>query len=123
MSGEYLVPLAEVSKVTGRTVLAVRAECEELRMTIRADWAGRDAISVNDAKALVSGQARRAQEHADAWTAHLRDCEEWVGRRDAAVKAGADEAQEKAGRRRHAARGHSWGWRSPLSGRGISRST
>jgi hypothetical protein len=99
MSGEYLVPLTEVSEVTGRTVLAVRAECVELGMTVRADWAGRDAISVNNAKALFSGQARRAQEHALAWAAHLRAVEDWKAGRDAAVKAGAKEAQEKEERR------------------------
>ncbi|MEU0219537.1 hypothetical protein ABZ281_32545 [Streptomyces sp. NPDC006265] len=96
---DCLIPLAEVAKETRRSALKVRAEVEELGMTIRDDWAGHPAISESDARAFVSGTARRAQEHANAVSEHLRAVEEWAQRRDAAVKEGADKAQEKETRR------------------------
>jgi hypothetical protein len=96
---EYLVPLTEVAKVTGRTVLKVRAECAELNMFIRDDWAGRPAISEKNARALVNGTARRAQEHERALSEHLRAVEEWTRGREAAVRAGAETVQEKEQRR------------------------
>lgn len=111
---EQLIPLTEVAKVTGRTVLKVRAECEEFGMFISDDWAGRPAISAGDARALVSGQARRAQEQANAWGAHLRDVKKYEDDRDAAVKRGADAAQEKA-ERQALRRGILSGANGPLS--------
>lgn len=96
---EYLVPLTEVAKVTGRTVIKVRSECTELGMSIRDDWAGRPAISESDARSLVSGTARRAQEQTRAMGDHLRAVEDRTRARDAAVKAGADAAEERQMRR------------------------
>lgn len=95
---DCLVPLAEVAKETKQTVSRVKAECQELGLSVCPDWAGRDAISVDDAAALVSGQARRAQEHADVLMEHMRAVEEWTAARDAAVQRGADAAQRKAER-------------------------
>lgn len=96
---DCLIPLAEVAKETRRSALKVHAELEDLGMFIRDDWAGRPAISESDARAFVSGTARRAQEHSRALSAHLHAVEEWTRGRDAAAKTGSDAAQEKETRR------------------------
>jgi hypothetical protein len=88
-----LVPLADVAKVTHRTVDEVRAECAGFGFFIGIDWAGRPGIDEQEAHQLVTGEARRAREHDAAWAAHLADCARWMSTRDAAVRA----AYEAAG--------------------------
>lgn len=116
---DCLVPLAEVAKETKQTVSRAKAECQKLGLPVRPDWAGRYSISADDAAALVSGQARREQKHAEAVMDHMRAVEEWKAARDAAVKTGADEGQRKA---EHKAmrRGYLRGAGGPLSPGGIS---
>jgi hypothetical protein len=61
-------------------------------------WAGRPAITEDDAAALVDGSARRAQEHGGRWAEHLRESERWEQARDAAVQAAVDAADPTKGR-------------------------
>lgn len=54
-------PLAELAKLTKRTVDRVEAECRELDVFLGRDWCGRPAVAETDAEQLVSGEARRAR--------------------------------------------------------------
>jgi hypothetical protein len=96
---DCLVPLDEVAEKTKKTIIKVREECQELGLFIADDWAGRPAVSENDARALVDGSARRKHEHEQAEREHKVECEQWVVDRSAAVKRGADDAQERETRR------------------------
>ncbi|HET9871423.1 MAG TPA: hypothetical protein VFP89_02340 [Propionibacteriaceae bacterium] len=93
---EAAVPIADVAKVTGATQRAVEDEARALQLFVGVDWAGRPAVSVVDAAALVSGSARREQEHATAWQAHLRASEAWERDRELARRAGYTEGAERA---------------------------
>lgn len=95
---EVLVTLAEIAAARGRKAGAVRAECAELGLFVREDWAGRPAITVDEARALVSGSARRAREDQRARAGVKAACARWEKDREAAARAGADAAQEKAKR-------------------------
>lgn len=96
---DRLVRLGEVAEVSGRRVEEIRAECAELGLFIHEDWAGRPALNEDDARALVSGNARGTHEHWKAWQAHMAAVERWTQERAAAVQKGADEAETKARRR------------------------
>ncbi|MBT2423383.1 hypothetical protein J7F01_38610 [Streptomyces sp. ISL-22] len=111
---QQMVPLSEVAQVTRRKVDEVKAECEALRLYVDTDWAGRPALTADDARALVSGDARRVFEHEEEWRLYLQACKEWEEARTAAVRTAADEAQEKA-MRRAARRGRIPGSQGPLS--------
>jgi hypothetical protein len=96
---DRLVRLDEVAEVYGRRLEEIRAEFTGLDLSVYEDWAGRPALTEDDARALVSGNARSTQEHRKAWEAHQAACREWESDRAAAVKRGADEAEAKARRR------------------------
>lgn len=95
---EVLVTLQEIAAATGRKADKVRAECSELGLTVRDDWAGRPAVTVGDARGLASGATRRAREHTDEQARVKAECTQWVADRTAAAMAGADAAEEKAKR-------------------------
>jgi len=80
---EAAVTLADVAKVTKSPVAQVEADCRELSLFIGADWAGRSALSVTDAAALVSGSARRGADHAAAHARWRADTEAWEAAREA----------------------------------------
>ena len=85
--GRDLALIDEIAKVTKRTVDDVRAECTEFGFFILADWADRPGIAQDEARALVTGDARTSREHDAAWAAHLADCAAWTSNREAAVRA------------------------------------
>ncbi|MFD0458737.1 hypothetical protein ACFQ2H_28615 [Streptomyces violaceoruber] len=95
---EVLVTLQEIATATGRKADKVREECAALGVTVRDDWAGRPAVSVDDARGLASGSTRRAREHADEQARVKAACKQWVEDRKAAAMAGADAAEEKVKR-------------------------
>lgn len=96
---DRLVRLDEVAEVSGRRLEEIRAECAELDLFIYEDWAGRPALNEDDARGLVSGNARRTHEHWKAWGAHQAACREYESDRAAAIQKGADDAEAKARRR------------------------
>ncbi len=63
---EAAVSLADVAKATKSTVTKVEADARELALFVGSNWSGQPALSVVDAHALVSGSARRDQDHAAA---------------------------------------------------------
>jgi len=95
---EVLVTLQEIAAATGRKADKVREECSALGLHVREDWAGRPAVSVDDARGLASGTTRRAREHADEQARVKAACKQWVADRTAAAMAGADAAEEKVKR-------------------------
>ncbi|MFG3493780.1 hypothetical protein [Streptomyces sp. NPDC047928] len=95
---EVLVTLAEIKAATGRKADKVRAECAELGLLVVDDWAGRPAVTVVDARELVSGAIRKAREHAAAQDEIRAACARWEAERAAVTTAAADEAQERAER-------------------------
>ena len=80
------VTLAEVAAAMGRNPEQVEAEAAELGMLVEPDWAGRRSLSVDDARGLASGEARRNLEHDRGWQAHLRECKLWREGRDQASR-------------------------------------
>ncbi|MFC8824941.1 hypothetical protein ACFT9I_06230 [Streptomyces sp. NPDC057137] len=102
--------LQEIAAATGRKADKVRDECVELDLMVREDWAGRPAVSVNDARALVNGSARRAWEHA-VWEAGVKAaCREWEAARAAAAEAAGAEVDAR----------HAKSWRKKSPGEALS---
>ena len=58
-----VVTIGEVAAAMGRKPEQVEAEAQLLGLTIRPDWANRQALSVDEARALASGQARVDHDH------------------------------------------------------------
>ncbi len=81
---ENAVTLADIVKTMRTTATRVEAEARELDMFIGHDWAGQPALSVVDAAALVSGDARRDHDHRARWQAHTAATEAWEAAREAA---------------------------------------
>jgi hypothetical protein len=82
------VTVAEIAAASGRKPAAVEVEARELGLLILSDWAGRAALSLGDARSLVSGQRRRVAEHEQAWAAHQADNRAWLlGRAQAVTEA------------------------------------
>jgi hypothetical protein len=98
-----MVTLAEVAAAMGRKPEKVEAEARELGLTVRDDWAGRRALTVDEARALASGAARRHYEHTQGWERHLAECKAWHGARDQAARDAARKVRDAA--RRSAAPG------------------
>lgn len=69
--------LTEVAKVAKTTTTALRAECAALMLHVGVDWAGRPAITQQDAEGLVSGALRRQHDQDLAWRQHQTDSELW----------------------------------------------
>jgi hypothetical protein len=79
---ENAVTLADIAKTMKTTATRVEAEAHELDMFIGSNWAGAPALSVVDAHAYVSGDARRGHEHAAAHR-HWRTADEaWQSERE-----------------------------------------
>ncbi|MFC9051813.1 hypothetical protein [Streptomyces anthocyanicus] len=97
---EVLVTVQEIATATGRKADKVREECTALGVTVRDDWAGRPAVTVDDARGLASGSTRRSREHVDEQARVKAACKQWVEDRTAAAMAGADAAEEKVKRGR-----------------------
>ncbi|MDP9473358.1 MAG: hypothetical protein M3Q71_22295 [Chloroflexota bacterium] len=53
---ENAVALADISKITKRSVADLTRECDALVVYIGVDWADRPAISVREAHGIVTGQ-------------------------------------------------------------------
>jgi hypothetical protein len=94
-----MVTLAEVAAATGRKVDQVEREARQVGLTVRPDWAGRAALTVDEAKALASGQARRDFEHEQAWAQHQLATKAWVGGRTRAIADAAQRVRSAAGSR------------------------
>ena len=76
----------------------VEREARALDLTVRDDWAGRPALTVDEARALVGGDARREVEHAQGWEAHQRECKAWREARDGAAREAAAKVRAAARR-------------------------
>lgn len=83
---EGAVPLAELARATKRPVAEIEAEAVALALFVGIDWAGRPALGERDARQVVTGDARRAREHDDAWQEFLTRCATWTDARDQAVR-------------------------------------
>ena len=93
-----VVTVAEVAAAMGRKPEQVEAEAQLLGLTIRPDWANRPALSVDEARALASGQARVDHDHQIGWQAHLAECKAWRAARDQAARDAARKIRDQAGR-------------------------
>jgi hypothetical protein len=69
-----------------------------LGLSIREDWRDRPALSVAEAKALVSGARRRDLEHEQGWARHLAECKDWRAARDQAARDAARKIRDQARR-------------------------
>lgn len=94
------VTVAEIGAALGRKVEQVEREAAELGMLVRPDWAGHPSLTVDDARGLASGEARRHLEHDRAWQAHLEACRLSREGRDRAAREAA--AKIRAAARREA---------------------
>jgi len=79
---ENAATLADIAKATKGTVAQVEADAGELSLFIGCDWAGKPALSVIDAARMVSGDARRDAEHAEAHRRWRADSEDWELQRE-----------------------------------------
>ena len=79
---ENAVPLADLVQVTKLQPLEPEGEIHQLGMFVGVNWPGRDAVSVTDAHALVTGSARRTLEHDQAWRRHQDATEAWEAARE-----------------------------------------
>jgi hypothetical protein len=77
----------------------LEAEIQQLGLFVGVDWSGRDAVSVTDAHALVTGSARRTLEHEQAWRRHQDAVEAWEAAREDARRTASDTAYNDALRR------------------------
>ena len=91
------VTLAEIAAASGRKAADVEREAAELGMHVKPDWAGRPALSVDDARALASGEARRGVEHMRAWEEHQRATKAWTEGRTKAIYGAAAKVRAKVG--------------------------
>ena len=82
----------------GRKTEQVEAEAQLLGLTIRPDWANRPCLTVDEARALASGQARIDHDHQIGWTRHLAECKEWRAARDQAARAASRRIRDQGGR-------------------------
>jgi hypothetical protein len=98
MSEQALVSLDEIATATGRRVPDIGAEALQLGLSIREDWRDRPALSMAEAKALVSGARRRDLEHEQGWARHLAECKDWRAARDQAARDAARKVRDKARR-------------------------
>jgi hypothetical protein len=93
---DVIVTVAEVAAATGRKPAEVEVEARALNLGVRADWAGRPALSVDEARALSSGAARVDHDHQIGWARHLAECKDWRAARDQAARDGARKVRDKA---------------------------
>jgi hypothetical protein len=98
MTEAAIVSLEEVASAMGRKPAEVEAEALQLGLSIRGDWRDRPALSVAEAKALVSGTRRRDLEHEQGWARHLAECKAWRAARDQAARDAARKIRDQAGR-------------------------
>jgi hypothetical protein len=95
---EAIVSLDEIATATGRRVPDIESEAPQWGLSIREDWRDRPALSVAEAKALVSGTHRRDLEHEQGWARHLAECKDWRAGRDQAARDAARKVRDQAGR-------------------------
>ena len=79
---ENSVAVADVAKTLKKTAAAVEADARDLNLFVGVNWAGKPAIGVRDAAALVSGDARREHDHAAAHGRWRADSEAWEADRE-----------------------------------------
>jgi len=94
-----MVTVAEIAVAMGRKVDQVEREARQLGLTVRPDWAGRAALTVDEANALASGQGRRDYEHDQAWAQHVRATKAWVDSRTRAIAEAAQKVRSTVGSR------------------------
>ena len=82
----------------GRKAEQVEAEAQLLGLTIRPDWANRPALSVDEARALASGQARRRPRPPDRLGGPPTGMQGWRAGRDQAARDAARKIRDQAGR-------------------------
>lgn len=85
---ENAVPIADVARVMKLPVADVRDSCRDLQLFVGQDWAGRPAVSVQDAAGLVSGDLVRDKAYREAWDAHQRATSDWEAARETARQNG-----------------------------------
>jgi hypothetical protein len=93
------VTLGDLVQVTKLQPLELEGEIHQLGLFVGVNWAGRDAVSVTDAHALVTGSARRALEREQAWRRHQDATEAWEASRQHARRSAFDLAYNDALRR------------------------
>lgn len=81
------VAVAEIAAHLKQKPAAVEADALSLGLTVGTDWAGRLALSPADAGALVSGDARRQQEHLAAEQRVRAATADWEQRRNEVINA------------------------------------
>jgi hypothetical protein len=91
------VTVAEVAAASGRKAADVEREAGELGLVVKADWSGRPALSVDDARALASGDARRTLEHERAWEAHRVATKAWTEGRTKVIYGAAAKVRARVG--------------------------
>ena len=77
--------IRELAAALNRKPAEVEREAAELGMLVNPDWQGRPTLTVDEAKGLASGDARRNLEHERAWAQHQRDTKAWVEGRSRAI--------------------------------------
>jgi hypothetical protein len=75
------VTVAELAKAMKMPEAKAVAECQGLNVYVGCDWAGRPAVSVDDAHQVVSGRAVANAEHDAKWRAYLAESEAWERQR------------------------------------------
>jgi hypothetical protein len=85
---EPMVSLDEVATVLGRKRRDVERDVHALNLFVYKDWAGRDALILDDARAYASGGLKASREAKRQWDEHQRRCDQWLeGRRNASLDA------------------------------------
>jgi hypothetical protein len=93
------VTIRELAAALNRKPEQVEREAAELGMLVRPDWQARPSLTVDEARGLTTGEARRNLEHDRAWAQHQRDTRRWVEGRSRAVAEAARAVRAKAGTR------------------------
>ena len=96
---EATVTIRELAAALNRKPAEVEREAAELGMLVKPDWQGRPALTVDEAKGLASGEARRNLEHEAAWRQHQVATKAWVEGRSRAIAEAAKAVRAKAGTR------------------------
>ena len=96
---ENAVALADIARVMKTTTTRVEADARDLNLFVGPNWSGKPALSVTDAAALVSGDARRANDHSRAHARWRASIEDWESAREQARERAFGAAFDAARRR------------------------
>jgi hypothetical protein len=85
---EPMVSLDEIATVLGKKRRDVERDVRALGLFVYKDWAGRDALILDDARGYASGSLKASREAKRQWDEHQRRCDQWLeGRRKASLDA------------------------------------